>query len=365
MDDVPAPRVTGEGPPAGGGRRRLGRHLWSNLALLGLLVLQVVTGVAGLLGVGDGFRVLLWLHAAGAYALVVVLLAKGALVLGVLRRRPGWTSGRVQLAVAVVLLAAVLLSGLVWITAGRRSVAGVSLINWHAYLAILLVAVIVSHVVDRRWVARAPAARDRRAALRVIGAAAVGVAVAAVERPVQRLAGTPGARRRWTGSYPVAASGPFPVVSWWNDDPERIDRSRWALRVEGRVARPLRLTEADLREMPARTARVTLDCTGGWYAERTWSGVTLGAVLDAAGVMDDGGGVLVESVTGYGRRFAVADARRLILALDVEGRPLTHGHGAPLRLVVPDGRGFEWVKWITRIEVGGRPSWLESPLPLA
>jgi DMSO/TMAO reductase YedYZ molybdopterin-dependent catalytic subunit len=35
----------------------------------------------------------------------------------------------------------------------------------------------------------------------------------------------------------------------------------------------------------------------------------------------------------------------------VGGEPLTHEHGAPARLVALGRRGFEWVKWVVRIEV--------------
>jgi DMSO/TMAO reductase YedYZ molybdopterin-dependent catalytic subunit len=31
---------------------------------------------------------------------------------------------------------------------------------------------------------------------------------------------------------------------------------------------------------------------------------------------------------------------------------LPAGNGAPLRLVAPDRRGLDWVKWVDRIEVG-------------
>ncbi len=32
-------------------------------------------------------------------------------------------------------------------------------------------------------------------------------------------------------------------------------------------------------------------------------------------------------------------------------RPLSHEHGAPVRLVAPGRRGFQWVTWVVRIEV--------------
>jgi DMSO/TMAO reductase YedYZ molybdopterin-dependent catalytic subunit len=45
----------------------------------------------------------------------------------------------------------------------------------------------------------------------------------------------------------------------------------------------------------------------------------------------------------------------------VTGAPLTHDHGAPVRLVVPGARGFQWVKWVTRVELRRDPD-LTAPL---
>jgi DMSO/TMAO reductase YedYZ molybdopterin-dependent catalytic subunit len=46
------------------------------------------------------------------------------------------------------------------------------------------------------------------------------------------------------------------------------------------------------------------------------------------------------------------EARRgALLATEVAGQPLPVGNGAPCRLVAPDRRGLEWVKWVTEVEV--------------
>jgi DMSO/TMAO reductase YedYZ molybdopterin-dependent catalytic subunit len=47
----------------------------------------------------------------------------------------------------------------------------------------------------------------------------------------------------------------------------------------------------------------------------------------------------------------VEEARRALLATRVSRQPLPHGNGAPCRLVAPDRRGLEWVKWVTEVEV--------------
>ncbi len=43
--------------------------------------------------------------------------------------------------------------------------------------------------------------------------------------------------------------------------------------------------------------------------------------------------------------------QRNVLATHIRDELIQHGHGAPLRLVAPGRRGFQWVKWVTEIEV--------------
>jgi DMSO/TMAO reductase YedYZ molybdopterin-dependent catalytic subunit len=81
-------------------------------------------------------------------------------------------------------------------------------------------------------------------------------------------------------------------------------------------------------------------------------------------VWESAASVTFHSQTGYKRRFALHEAARYLLALDVAGRPLGQAHGFPLRLVATNRRGVEWVKWVTTIEVNtSGPLW-QLPLPL-
>ncbi len=341
------------------------RHPWANLALLGLVLIQVGTGLASLLAPPAGVRVAIWVHAVGAYAILVVLFSKATVVWDAVRRRPGLGATRAALAAMVLLLAAVLATGLAWIAAGRYALLGISGINLHAYLALVLAALVGWHALDRRWVARAPRAADRAALLRMAAVAVAGAAVWQVERTAQALLGTPGSRRRYTGSYEAGSfGGRFPVTSWLNDDAPAIDGERWRLVVEGAVDRPVALSLADLRRLGPESLDATLDCTGGWYTRQTWTGVRLARLLAVAGLGEGAGSVEVHSATGFRRRFDLDEAAGLLLATAVAGRPLSRGHGAPARLVVPGRRGFAWVKWVTRIEVLRSSHLLQPPLPL-
>ena len=110
--------------------------------------------------------------------------------------------------------------------------------------------------------------------------------------------------------------------------------------------------------VPAR-----LDCTSGWFADGVWRGVDLSTLLPAER-RAAAASIVVTSVTGYRRRFPVADADALWLATGTAGGPLTRGTGAPVRLVAPGRRGFWWVKWVASVELDDAPAYAQSPFPL-
>ena len=72
----------------------------------------------------------------------------------------------------------------------------------------------------------------------------------------------------------------------------------------------------------------------------------------------------VRSSTGYDRRFAIANAGRLLVATRLGGTALDADHGFPVRLVAPDRRGYWWVKWLTEIRVDELPAWWQLPFPM-
>ena len=92
--------------------------------------------------------------------------------------------------------------------------------------------------------------------------------------------------------------------------------------------------------------------------------MNLGRLLDLAGPRPGARSVSCAASSGYGRRFALGPARGYLLALGVAGQTLDHAHGFPLRLVAPERRGFEWVKWVARVEVLAESELLQPPVPL-
>ena len=113
--------------------------------------------------------------------------------------------------------------------------------------------------------------------------------------------------------------------------------------------------------MSCELAAVTWTATTSWSRRSTaraastrpsaGAGTSVGRLLDLAGPLPDAQHVRVFSQTGYRWSFSIDDARELLLATRVGGEPLSHEHGAPLRLVAPGRRGYQWVKWIVRLEL--------------
>lgn len=162
-----------------------------------------------------------------------------------------------------------------------------------------------------------------------------------------------------------------------------IDAATWRLRVGGNVERPLALGLDDIRARARRTIAVTLECAGNgrarllprpvsqpWINEAVgtaeWTGTPLAAVLDEAAVRSDSVEILFTGSDhgiekghehDYARSLTLEDARRdeVLLAYEMNGRPLEPQHGFPLRLLVPGWYGMTHVKWLARIDALTKP----------
>ncbi|MGH2536357.1 MAG: molybdopterin-dependent oxidoreductase [Candidatus Promineifilaceae bacterium] len=341
------------------------RHPWANVALLILLLAQVVTGYLGFTNGAIERRWLLWLHGAGAYAIVLILLWKGAIILDVYGRlsRFGWR--RLSFALLLALLIVTLLTGLLWTYGGPIYALGLSLVTLHIFAAVALIVLAGYHLWHYRWMLRHPKATGRRAFLNLGGVALAGLGVWWAAGRLKGGLALPGDERRFTGSYETGSgSGVFPVVSWIADRPPPVDPAGWRLVVDGQVSQRLELSYADVLALPAAELEVVLDCTGGWYSRQLWRGPRLADLLNLARPGQAAASLTIEAVSGYQRRFTLAEAGGYLLATHVAGAPLEHGHGFPLRLVAAGQRGVHWVKWISHIRLNQTPKWLQLPLPV-
>lgn len=127
----------------------------------------------------------------------------------------------------------------------------------------------------------------------------------------------------------------------------------WRLSIEGLVARPGTYSLADLKGLPSRTQITKHACEEGWSAIVEWTGVPLGRVLDAAGVLPSARFVTLYTFDDWVDSIDMLDALhpQTILAYGMNGRDLSVPHGAPVRLRVETQLGYKSMKYLQRIVV--------------
>lgn len=132
----------------------------------------------------------------------------------------------------------------------------------------------------------------------------------------------------------------------------------WRLAVDGEVGRPLQLSLADLRRLPARTQITRHDCVEGWSAIGKWTGVPLHVVLGLAQLRSSARYIVfycadeLEPGEPYYESIDLVDAfhPQTLLAYALNGRELPVANGAPLRLRVERQLGYKHAKYLMRIE---------------
>jgi DMSO/TMAO reductase YedYZ molybdopterin-dependent catalytic subunit len=318
------------------------------------VLFEASSGVLSILGYSPEWAILFWAHRIVGLTLIPLIGFKLARV-----RHRVLDAGQWQLSTPLSILTgllagAVILTGVLWVFGVEPDVGPVTMLTVHAGLGLGLVVVMVVHVHTRFRPPRRVDFDRRRTTMRVSALLVAGAVTYRGQELVNDAFETAGADRRLTGSHRREGSGnaSFPVVSWVADDPDAVDIEEWQLSVSGRVTDPLELAYEEFA--PETTEEAVLDCTSGWYTVQDWSGVRVGDLLARAGASQDARYVRFVSVTGYRWSLPIEEARDALLATHVGGEQLSHGHGAPLRLVAPGRRGFQWVKWVDRVEVRRR-----------
>jgi DMSO/TMAO reductase YedYZ molybdopterin-dependent catalytic subunit len=161
-----------------------------------------------------------------------------------------------------------------------------------------------------------------------------------------------------------------------NYDGPEIDPAQYVLRVDGEVDNPLTLSLDALRRMEQVTETITLECAGngrsfhtpkasgiqweyGAVGTAVWKGVRLADVLRlcrprpaARHVVPNGNDAPpTPQAPDFIRSHPLSKAMEphTLLALEMNGQPVPHLHGGPVRLLVPGWVGSASIKWLVQL----------------
>jgi len=155
------------------------------------------------------------------------------------------------------------------------------------------------------------------------------------------------------------------------------NRDAWQLAIDG-VRQPRTLTVAELKALGLESIPAVLQCSGNgrsyfpskpagtrWGVGAAgcviWSGVPLRTVVEALGgpvagmrfITGTGGEKLPDGIDPktviVERSVPMTALEDALLAWEVNGAPLPHAHGGPLRLIVPGYSGVNNIKYVKRV----------------
>jgi len=134
-----------------------------------------------------------------------------------------------------------------------------------------------------------------------------------------------------------------------------FDPASWRLELGGAVSQPVSLDYRQLLALPKAEQISTFHCVTGWTVRNVaWGGVRIHDVLAGVDPHPDAHALrFVSAEKPYDDYLTLEQATLpdVLLAYEMDGKPLSRAHGAPLRLVIPDMYGYKNVKWLERIEL--------------
>ena len=146
---------------------------------------------------------------------------------------------------------------------------------------------------------------------------------------------------------------PVDRLSLTGKAPKSVDIDAYRLTVSGRVKSTLDITYKELQSFPEVTKVVLLICHGSHVDNARWTGVPVSLLLDKAGLLPDAHEVSFIALDRYSRTLSleIVKATGTFVAYKVNGEAIPLKHGYPVRLVVKDQFGENWVKWLRQIDV--------------
>jgi len=145
--------------------------------------------------------------------------------------------------------------------------------------------------------------------------------------------------QKLTDKFPVLHLGPVPS----------IPPDSWTFTVEGEVEVPLRTTWAQLQALDQVSQASDFHCVTGWsHLGDVWGGVRVRTLLAPARPRPAARYCLFMAEGGYTTDLTLTEASAddVLLAIKLNGAPLSAEHGGPVRLLVPTKYAYKSAKWV-------------------
>jgi DMSO/TMAO reductase YedYZ molybdopterin-dependent catalytic subunit len=163
---------------------------------------------------------------------------------------------------------------------------------------------------------------------------------------------------RAVSAIPFAPGGGWRIYTVAPTMP-KFDPATWKLEIGGLVDKPMTLSYDELRALPRTSQIRNFHCVTGWsVANVHWTGVRLSDLLERVSPQFSAQGVQFTSAEiPYVDSLSLEQAKLtdVMLAYEMNGKPLAREHGAPVRLVIPEMYGYKNVKWVSRIDLVTQP----------
>jgi DMSO/TMAO reductase YedYZ molybdopterin-dependent catalytic subunit/thiosulfate reductase cytochrome b subunit len=208
-------------------------------------------------------------------------------------------------------------------------------------------------VVIVAWVAATPFTYRHPRVVQKVGFALIGPA----QRLFEHIDSKPGQYTDKDISPYFWHNGKYPETDEYKQL-EAGDFADYRLVVSGLVENPTEFSLDELRGLPYHEQITQHLCIQGWSGVAKWGGVSMATILDVVRPKPEAkwaifysfaagpdGGIYYDAQPIEQMRYALT-----MLAYDMNGAPVSFGHGAPLRLRNETQLGFKMVKWIKGIE---------------
>ena len=134
-----------------------------------------------------------------------------------------------------------------------------------------------------------------------------------------------------------------------------FDPATWRLQVGGLVNQEISLTHRELLALPRVSQVSDFHCVTGWTVKNVrWTGVRITDIFAKVQPTPQANGLQFVSAEKPSLDYLTMEQALLhdvMLAYEMDGKPLAREHGAPVRLVIPEMYGYKNVKWLNQINL--------------